>query len=317
MFPAFRVSGNSLLTMNINAPSTPPTTAPVQLARKTNVFAALFWMAVALCSFALVAISGRAAGHGVDTLHIMFYRSAIAFVLLIVIISMSRGGFTQVATRRLGTQALRNTIHFIAQFSWFSALMLIPLSQLIAIEFTAPLWVALLAPILLAERLTAARILAATIGFIGIIVIVRPGSVPLTQGTLLAITAALGFAGAMITTKTLVRTDSVLCILFHMAWMQLIGSAILIYPDIVVPAPPTMAWIFVVAIASVMAHYALSSAFSHADAITVAPMDFLRLPLMTIVGVVLYNERLDQSVLIGAAIVIIANFINIVGERRR
>jgi drug/metabolite transporter (DMT)-like permease len=236
---------------------------------------------------------------------------------MIVIVALSGGGMAQVATRRLPLHGLRNTIHFIAQYSWFSALMLIPLSQLIAIEFTAPLWVALLAPILLAERLTLTRILAATIGFVGIIVIVRPGSVPITQGTLLAITAAIGFACAMITTKKLVRTESILCILFHMAWMQLLASAVLIYPNIVVPTPEIFGWVFVVAVASMMAHYGLSSAFSYADAITVAPMDFLRLPVMTLVGVILYNETLDQIVLVGAAIVIIANFINVFGERGR
>jgi drug/metabolite transporter (DMT)-like permease len=303
--------------MTPNAQSTPSSPTPIHPAHASNVFAALFWMAVALCSFTLVAISGREAGRGVDTLHIMFYRSAIAFALMIVIVALSRGGLPQIATRRLATHGLRNAIHFIAQYSWFSALMLIPLSQLIAIEFTAPLWVALLAPILLAERLTLPRILAAIIGFVGIILIVRPGSVPITQGTLLAITAAVGFAGAMITTKTLVRTESVLSILFHMAWMQLLASVVLIYPNLTVPTPHIFGWIIVVAIASMMAHYALSSAFSHADVITVAPMDFLRLPLITMVGAILYNERLDKTVLIGAAIVIIANFINVFGERLR
>jgi drug/metabolite transporter (DMT)-like permease len=274
-------------------------------------------MAVALASFTLVAISGRAAGQGVDTMHLMFYRSIIGLAIIVPLIAFSRTGFRQIATARFELHAIRNTIHFIAQFSWFSALMLIPLAQLFAIEFTAPLWVAVLAPLLLSERLTITRIIAALVGFAGILVIVRPGTVTLSAGAIFAMVSAIGFAGAMISTKQLVRRDSIFCILFHMSWMQFLVSGISLIGNLKVPALETFYGIAGVAVAGMMAHYALSRAFTYADAIIVAPMDFLRLPLIMVVGIVLYGEPIEPMVLIGASIVICANLINVLGERRR
>ena len=163
-----------------------PSARPANITRPSNIAAALFWMAVALASFILVAISGRAAGKSIDTMHLMFYRSAIGLLIITAFILFSPAGFSQIKTRRLGLHALRNSIHFIAQYSWLAALMLIPLAQLFAIEFTAPLWVALLAPFLLGERLTLIRIIAAIIGFTGILVIVQPVTVPISPGTLYA-----------------------------------------------------------------------------------------------------------------------------------
>lgn len=285
-------------------------------ARQQNVFAALFWMAVALASFIAIAISGRAAGQGVDTMHLMFYRSIVALVLVTIMIAASPAGLRQIATRRLTLHATRNAIHFIAQFSWFYALMIIPLAQLFAVEFTAPLWVAVLAPIVLRERLTATRVLAASIGFIGVLVIVRPGVVEIGAGTMLALVAALGFAGSMIATKRLVVTENILGFLFHMSWMQTVMAGIAILPDPDLPSLETFKWIGAVALFGLSAHFALARAFTHADAIIVAPMDFLRLPLIMGVGFFLYSEPVEIWVLAGAAIVVAANVINLLGERR-
>ena len=286
-------------------------------AQAPNVFAAMFWMAVALCSFVLVAISGRAAGNGIDTMHLMFYRSIVGLVLITALAWFSQAGLRQLATGRLWHHGLRNTIHFVAQYSWLSALLLIPLTELIAIEFTAPLWVALLAPLVLKERLTFSRILAAALGFVGVLVIIRPGSVPVSHGTLFAVVAALGFAGSMIVTKQLVRTETILCFLFHMSWMQLVMAWLPLINTLEVPSAAVVPWIIAIALAGMMAHFSLARAFTHADAMIVAPMDFMRLPLLMGVGVVLYSEAVDPIVLLGAVVVIAANLINIVRERRR
>lgn len=285
--------------------------------RPQNVFAALFWMAVALASFIAIAIAGRAAGQGVDTMHLLFYRSIAALIFVTILIAASPSGMRQIATRRLTLHAIRNAIHFIAQFSWFYALMIIPLAQLFAVEFTAPLWVAVLAPIVLREPLTATRIVAAAAGFIGILVIVRPGAVPVSAGTMLALLAALGFAGSMIATKRLVATESILGLLFHMSWMQMVMAGIAILPDPEVPSLVTFQWITAIALLGLSAHFSLARAFTHGDAIIVAPMDFLRLPLIMGVGFLIYSEPVEISVLTGAAIVVAANLINLLGERRK
>lgn len=271
---------------------------------------------MALASFTMVAIAGRAAGKEIDTAHLMFFRSAIALVVITLLILFSAEGIRQVATRRIALHATRNIIHFVAQYSWLSALILIPLAQLFAIEFTAPLWVAVLAPVLLGERLTVTRIVAAAIGFAGIVIIVQPGSVPLSAGTVFALVAALGFATSMMATKRLVPTETIFCILFHMSWMQLVISGLPIASDFKVPALSLFPAIAGVACAGMMAHFSLARAFTHADAIIVAPMDFLRLPLIMVVGFLLYGEPVEPEVLIGALVVVVANIINLLGERK-
>ena len=304
--------------MTAAVPPLPSTKAPPDKAAPgPNVVAALFWMAMALCAFVLVAISGRAAGKGIDTMHLMFYRSIIGLLLITMLAWFSPAGLRQLATARLWHHGLRNTIHFVAQYSWLSALLLIPLTELIAIEFTAPLWVALLAPLVLKERLTLSRVVAATLGFIGVLVIIRPGTVPISDGTMFAVVAALGFAGSMIVTKQLVRTETILCFLFHMSWMQLVMAWLPLIDRLEVPSAEVVPWIIAIALAGMMAHFSLARAFTHADAMIVAPMDFMRLPLLMGVGVVLYGEAVDPMVLLGAVVVIAANLINIVRERRR
>jgi len=249
-------------------------------------------------------------------MHLMFYRSAVALVVVGALIATSRQGVRQVTTRRLALHGVRNAIHFIAQFSWFHALMMIPLAQLSAVEFTAPLWVAVIAPLVLGERLSATRIVAALIGFIGILVVVRPGAVPVGPGTMLALVAAIGYACSMVATKRLVVTETILAFLFHMSWMQLVMAAIAIGPRVTLPGLETLPWLAGVALCGLSAHFALARAFTFADAIIVAPMDFLRLPLIMGVGVIIYGEPLEVWVLAGGAIVIAANVINLLGERR-
>jgi len=273
-------------------------------------------MGIALASFTMVAISGRLAGQGTDTMHVMFYRSAISVGVIVLILLLTPAGLGQIRTKRFGLHCTRNAIHFVAQYSWLSALMLIPLAQLFAIEFTAPLWVAVLAPLLLGERLTLPRVAAALIGFVGVVIIVRPGTIALSSGTIFALIAALGFATSMIATKKLVRTDAILCILFHMSWMQMVIAGLLVAQNLQVPSQATFIGIMGVALAGLSAHFSLARAFIHADAIIVAPMDFLRLPLIMYVGWVLYGESVERAVLIGAAVVVVANIINVLGERR-
>jgi drug/metabolite transporter (DMT)-like permease len=219
---------------------------------------------------------------------------------------------------------VRNLIHFTAQFSWLYALTRMTLAELTAIEFTAPIWVALLAPFLIGERLTMVRLATAVIGFIGVLIVVRPGAIPLTEGTPFAMVAAIGFALSMITTKRLLRGDNAFTILFWMQGLQVLIGMVVVYASyfaghgsgLVVPDAITFGWLAGVGVFGLTAHYSLAKAFTHADAIIVAPMDFLRLPLIAAVGLFIYVEPLDILVLVGGIVVVLANLLNILGERR-
>jgi drug/metabolite transporter (DMT)-like permease len=274
-------------------------------------------MSVALASFTLIAVAGREAAHGASTLTIMFYRSWMALAIVLLVIPITGRGLSQFRTPQIGMHGLRSVVHFGAQFSWLYALPLIPLAQLFAIEFTAPLWTALMAPLLLRERLTGWRTAAVLLGFAGALIVVRPGSATLNTGTIMALAAAIGFAMHYIITKRLMRYDAAFTVIFYWTLLQTVIASVLIFIDFQIPDARSLAWILVVASCGLTAHFGIARAMGHADAIIVTPMDFLRLPLIVLVAAAVYAEPVDPLVLLGGALVLIANFLNIWGERQR
>ncbi len=278
---------------------------------------AIAWMMGALVSFSLVAISGREATRSLSVAEAMFWRNLVALVVLVAVVRLATGSLASFATRQPGRHLTRNVIHFGAQYAWLTAITLIPLAELFALEFTAPLWVALLAPLMLAERLTAARILAALIGFTGALIVARPATASLNLGTLSALASAFGFAISVIMVKQLLRTDAPVATLFYMSLIQIVPSFLMSWPAPHVPTGAALPWVATLALAGLTAHYSLARAFALADAIVVAPLDFLRLPLIAVVGALAYAEPFDPVVLAGGAVIILANAVNLWGERSR
>jgi drug/metabolite transporter (DMT)-like permease len=286
---------------------------------------AVVWMVGAIVSFTAMAVAGRAAARGVDALQIAVWRTFIGLAILVVIVKARGLPFGGLVSRRPDLQIVRNLIHFTAQFCWLYALTRMTLAELTTLEFTAPLWVALLAPLLLGERLTALRLGAALLGFIGVLIVVRPGLITLSEGTPFGMAAALGYALSMITTKRMLKGDTAFTILFWMQGLQVvIGLAIVLGgwlagygQGLVIPDAVTFAWIAFVGVLGLTAHYSLAKAFTYGDAVIVAPLDFLRLPLIAVVGLVFYAEALDFWVLGGGIVVVLANLLNIRGERQR
>jgi len=194
----------------------------------------------------------------------------------------------------------------------------LPLAQVIALEFSSPVWVALAAPFFLKERLTGVRMLAALLGFVGILIVARPEVTRLDPGIIAALLAAVGFAGSAVFTKMLTRDQSVTCIMFWLTGMQLVFGLICAgYDgDITVPSEPLWPWMVLVGLAGLLAHFCLTTALSLAPATIVIPFDFLRLPVIAILGMVLYGEALEIWVLVGAVVIFGANYINIWTESR-
>lgn len=275
-------------------------------------------MLVAILSFTAMAIAGRAIQVEMNTFELMLYRSSIGWIIVTLIISCGASGLREIRTAHPGLHIKRNLIHFSGQNLWFYAIAVIPLGQMVALEFTNPIWVALLAPFMLGETLTRVRVIAALIGFCGVLVVAQPGAEPLEIGHAAALLAALFFAANTIFTKQIMRYDSVLCVLFWMTLSQTAMSLVLSLPGgIPWPSADVLPWIGVVGLTGLSAHFALTSALSHAPAAVVAPMEFLRLPFFTLVGVWLYGEPLRIAVLAGAALIIGGNLLNLHGERNR
>jgi len=276
------------------------------------------WMSGAIASFVLMAVAGRAVQAELNTFELMFWRSLFGFIIVAAIIKLRRGDFALIRTRHWGLHLTRNLFHFFGQNLWFYGLMMIPLSQLVALEFTNPIWVVLLAPVFLGERLTGVKLMLTLIGFVGVLIVAQPGVQPLNLGHGAALLAALGFAINLIFTRKIMLHDQVLCVLFWMTLSQAVMALVLaLGTGFHWPSLSLLPWLAVVAVTGLSAHFSLTSALGLAPATVVGPMEFARLPIIALVGVALYGESLDPMVFLGAAIIFSANFLNLRLNSRR
>ena len=276
---------------------------------------ALAWMLGAVASFVLMMVAGREIQAEMNTFELMLYRSAIGFAVVAAVLWQRPSGLATVRTDRPDLHVKRNIVHFAGQNLWFFAVATIPLSQLVALEFTNPLWVTVFAPFMLGERLTRTKVVAAGLGFLGVLIVARPGAAPLEIGHAAALLAAVGFALNTLFTKQIMHFDSVLCVLFWMTLSQSLMALLLALPGgIPIPSAAIAPWIVIVGLTGLTAHFALTSALGHAPASVVAPMEFLRLPAVTFIGMWLYGEPLYLTVLLGACVIVAANIVNLRGR---
>jgi drug/metabolite transporter (DMT)-like permease len=292
------------------ASNTPMGAARPSLAR------AAAWMSGWLTAMVTIAVAGREAARHVPVLEMMELRSVLGFVMLLPLVRAA-GGFAAMRTARPLVHAGRNVVHYGAQFGWFYAVTLIPIGQVVAIEFTMPIWTALLAVAFLHERMNAAKVAAIVLGLVGVWMIVRPepgGAHAFGQAISLA--AAVGFSIALTMVKSLTGTDSVVRIIF---WMCVLQSAIGLVPAALVWRNPPLAgwpWIVLVAFCGTFSHYCMARAMRHADATVVVPMDFLRVPLTAIAGWLVYAEGIDSWSAAGALLILVGNLLNVRGGQR-
>jgi drug/metabolite transporter (DMT)-like permease len=242
----------------------------------------------------------------------MAARSAIGLGLVAGFAALT-GRLHQIGRRRVPGHALRNLVHFTGQNLWIWALMVAPLAQVIALEFTAPLWVMLLAPFLLGERLTRTRLLVGALGFAGVLVIAQPQGGGLSLGLMAAAASALCFGLTNILTKRLTTDETVLSILFWLTLMQLVMALVLAGRDGQIRWPDAASgpWLAVIGVCGIGAHLSLTNALRLAPASLVMPVDFLRLPIIALIGAQLYAEPLQANVAIGALIILVGNWLNL------
>jgi drug/metabolite transporter (DMT)-like permease len=223
------------------------------------------------------------------------------------------GRLREARPRRLDIHAARNVIHFAGQNLWFYALTVLPLAQVFALEFTSPLWVILLAPLFVGERLTGRALLAGAIGFAGVLVVARPEFADLHPGLVAAALCAVCFAVTSLVTKRLTRTQPVVAILFWLNAFQLLFSAVIVGWDGVAPVPTAaqLPWLLVIGVTGLAAHLCLTSALNAAPASVVMPLDFARLPVIAVVGWAFYAEALDPLVFAGAALILLGNLLTL------
>ena len=271
---------------------------------------AALWMAGWLALMLIVAVAGREGMRELNVFQLMEVRSVLGLCMLYPLIRIN-GGFSVVKTARVLVHIARNLIHYGAQLGWFFALTLIPIGQVVAIEFTMPIWTAILAATFLGERMTSWKIAAIVLGIVGVIVIVRPATGEINPGQLIALAAAVGFGISIAMVKSLTRTEQTLAIIF---WMLVVQSVAGLLPALYVwtwPAAHVWGWAAVIAFCGTYSHYCMARAMLHADATVVIPMDFLRVPLTATAGWLIYSERLDLFTVLGAALILTGNLLNL------
>ena len=274
-------------------------------------------MTGAIASFSTMAVAGREVSFALDTFEIMLFRSVVG-VIIVAFAAVAFGTWRQIKGQQFSLHFARNIMHFIGQNLWFYAVTVIPLAQVFALEFTSPIWVILLSPLLLGERITLIRAVAALMGFIGVLVVTRPDMAGINTGVIMAASSAIFFAFTIIFTKRLTRTQSITCILFYLTVLQLgFGLITAGYDgDIALPNAETLPWLVLIGVAGLLGHFCITNALAIAPATVVVPIDFVRLPVIAIIGMLAYGEALDLWVLLGAGIIFAGNYLNIWSETR-
>ena len=279
---------------------------------------AALWMIGSILSFSFMAVAGRWLAEGYDTFEIMLYRS-LTGILIVFAVAAEIGTLGEITTRSSGVHVIRNAFHFAGQNLWFYAITVIPLAQVFALEFTSPIWILILSPIFLGERMTRPRIIAAVLGFIGILIVTRPGATPLNAGIVTAAIAAICFALTGLLTKRLTKTESLTSILAYLTVTQAVFGIICAgYDgDIKLPTLESAPLLGMVGVAGLIAHFCLTKALSIAPATVVMPIDFTRLPMIAVIGMLVFGEALDPWVFVGAALIFAGNYYNIWSETRK
>ena len=282
----------------------------------------LFWMLGSLVSFAGVALSVRGLQGTLTVFEMLAIRNIGGLLILGGMMLLAPGPDQTMRMAKPGVHVLRNTAHFTGQALWVWGVTVLPLATVFAIEFSTPAWVALFAVIFLKERMTVFRALAIVLGFVGVLIILRPGLESFRPEALAVVLAAVFFGIQITTTKFLTGSNSTWTIMFWMNLMQLpmnvVANMALVQSPLIIDKLAWGIWLPVtgIAITGFLAHYCLTNAFRHGDATLVVPIDFLRVPLIALIGWLFYAETPEMAVLLGALVVIAGVVINLTAEAR-
>jgi drug/metabolite transporter (DMT)-like permease len=277
----------------------------------------VFWMAGAILSFCATAVSVRQLAGTFNIFEILSLRSIGGLILLLGILTV-RPQVAHGLTHPMRLHVLRNSIHFAAQYMWAWSVTLLPLATVFALEFTMPGWIALLAWPLLGERMTLSRAGNIVLGFIGVLVILRPGLEAFKPAALLVLFAAFAFALSLIATKKLTMVTTTYSIVFWTMALQLPFSLVGSHPLFLLKLDlATLLPVIVISLAGVLSQLCLAKAFQAGEATLAIPLDFVRIPLIAVVGWMFYSEPLDGWVFAGAAIIVTGVVWNLRAEARK
>jgi drug/metabolite transporter (DMT)-like permease len=271
------------------------------------------WMGGAVLSFCAMAIAVRELQRHMGSFEILFLRSLVMLAIVGAMLPRTPGAWR---TPRIGLHVWRSLIHLAGQYLWVVSIGLLTLATVFAIEFTMPVWVAMLAALFLGERLNQGRVVQLLLGLAGVMLILRPGALAFHPAALLMILGSLCYAACMIFTKRLSATDSPLTVLFWMSLIQMPITLAAALAQWVTPPASSLPWIALIGGGSFFAHYCMTRSMKLVDATVAVPIDFIRLPLIAVLGAALYGEAFDPLVIVGAAVIFAGTYYSLSREGR-
>ncbi len=277
---------------------------------------ASLWMLAVAASFLLMMAAVRELSDTMSSFEMLSFRSIVGIPVMCAI--AWRLGFAKAGTRRLGTHLARNVVHFGGQWCWVIGVMFLPLAHVTALEFTMPMWTAVIAMLVLGEPVRSHRVLAIASGLAGTLVILRPGLEIVTDAALLVLLGAILYSVSNVMVKHLTSSDPPWVIVF---WMQVIQLPLALVPAVLVyewvwPTWADLPWVLVMGGSAMSAHFCMARAFSLADASVCIAMDFVRLPMAAVIGWLAYAETASVWVVVGAVLIFGGNYHSVWREAR-
>lgn len=279
----------------------------------SNAAKGAWWMIAAAAALTAMAICIRYLP-AYSVLLMIFLRNVINLFLMAP--SLFRQGKAVFQTERLGTHALRNAFLYSGNVAWFFGVTKIALADVASLQFTSPLFTAIIAAAFLGERIGGHRLIAILVGFAGALIIIRPGIIPVNIGTLSILLAAFLYSCAHVVTKRLSDTESGSTVVFYMSVTILVYSAI---PAFFVWQTPTwadMPAMIGLGITGYATHYCITRSLAVGDASFVIVFDFMRLPFSALLGWLLFTEILDGWTAAGALIIFAAGYYSTIREAK-
>jgi S-adenosylmethionine uptake transporter len=264
------------------------------------------WMLLAGFSYTLTGALVRHVSADYPMFEVVFLRCLVALAMMLPLIA--HGGLEALKTTRLPLHALRAAGGYVGIICWFYGVAHIPLADYYALQFTMPLFTIAGAMFFLGERAGPRVWAAVAVGLCGALVILRPGLVELSLGTLAAVGASLSFAAVNLCIKVLSRNDDAAVIVLYTNLLILPVALFMALFDWIVPAWIDLPAILGIGVLGTIAQFALTRAVATADARVIQPFDFARLPFAALIGWMFFNELSDLWTWIGAAIIFAAGY---------
>ena len=265
------------------------------------------WMIIAVISFCIMAIGIKEMSDEVNLFQIIFFRSIIG---LITISIFFKEKLIKPTFSILKEHLFRNIFHLIGQYGWIIGIVYLSLAEVTAIEFSVPIWILIIASLFLKEKLTIKKVVSIVLGFIGVVIIIRPDFGIVNFKTMIVLLSAISYAIAHSSTKTLIEKYKPLDIVFIMCLIQIPISFCFSLTSLNLPDLKDFLFLIVVGISAITAHFTLAKAMVNDDISSIISIDYFRLPILISIGILIYNENFEPIYLIGGTLIFLGNWIN-------